>query len=76
MKIFFYTTLFALACSSVFGRMDQTIGDSSRKIALVVGVADYVYATPLKNPLHDARDMADNLNSMGFKVTMLPLKEN
>src|SRR5437870_4944441 len=38
-----------------------------RRIALVIGNGDYHFSA-LKNPVNDARDMADALRSLGFEV--------
>lgn len=39
-----------------------------RRIALVIGNADYKEATPLRNPLNDARDMIKVLRALNFYV--------
>ncbi len=39
------------------------------KIALVIGNSRYAYS-PLKNPSNDARDIAQALNSLNFRVTL------
>ena len=39
-----------------------------RRVALVVGNADYEYATGLANPRNDAQDMATALGRLGFDV--------
>ena len=44
--------------------------DTSRRIALVIGNGAYKEA-PLRNPVNDAKDLAQALRSMGFKVTQL-----
>ena len=44
-----------------------SIGNQKR-IALVIGNADYLNAGRLRNPINDARGMADTLSSLGFKV--------
>jgi len=41
---------------------------ASRRIALVIGNADYATA-PLKNPINDANDMAEVLQRLGFTVS-------
>src|SRR5918998_3371187 len=41
---------------------------NSKRIALVIGNAAYTNAPPLKNPANDAKDMADALSKLGFKV--------
>jgi hypothetical protein len=43
---------------------------SSSRIALCVGVSQYS-SSLLKNSANDARDVADALRSVGFKVTLL-----
>jgi len=44
----------------------------TRKLtALVIGNADYVNVGSLKNPVHDANDMADKLAACGFAVNTL-----
>jgi formylglycine-generating enzyme required for sulfatase activity len=42
---------------------------AERRTALVIGNADYK-SSPLKNPVNDARDMAQVLRELGFSVTM------
>jgi tetratricopeptide (TPR) repeat protein len=42
---------------------------SERRVALVIGNADYRTVTPLKNPRNDAELMAHTLAEDGFKVT-------
>lgn len=42
-----------------------------RRIAIVVGVNQYQYASILANPVNDARDMAALLSGMGFDVKTL-----
>jgi hypothetical protein len=46
--------------------MPRTEGE--RRIALVVGNADYKTATPLVNPVNDALQMAGALERLGFEV--------
>jgi uncharacterized caspase-like protein len=41
-----------------------------RRMALLVGNADYVFA-PLKNPLNDANDLGASLAAIGFETTVL-----
>ena len=41
---------------------------ASKRIALVIGNADYVHAPKLANPRNDAVDMAIKLEQMGFEV--------
>jgi len=41
---------------------------AERRVALVVGNAHYAHASPLRNPVNDARDMAALLRTLGFEV--------
>jgi uncharacterized caspase-like protein len=41
---------------------------AEKRVALVVGNAAYVDATPLRNPANDASDMAQSLRRLGFEV--------
>ena len=43
---------------------------AGKRVALVIGNSDYEHL-PLKNPVNDARAMADALVQCGFEVTML-----
>jgi hypothetical protein len=38
------------------------------RLALVIGNADYRYASKLQNTLNDARDIASDLETLGFEV--------
>lgn len=44
---------------------------NNRKIALVVGVTNYLHAAPLKNAANDATDMGSSLTRLGFDVQKL-----
>ena len=44
--------------------------DTSRRIALVIGNGAYKDA-PLRNPVTDAKDLANALKDIGFEVTQL-----
>jgi hypothetical protein len=48
------------------------IGDAKR-VALVIGNADYQFFTPLNNPVNDAQDITKALQGLGFDVI---LREN
>jgi Caspase domain len=50
-------------------------GSSEQKIALVIGNARYPDA-PLRNPVNDARAMANKLKQLGFQVTLLENTDN
>lgn len=41
---------------------------SEHRVALVIGNGNFVHASPLKNPLHDAEDVASRLRALGFDV--------
>ncbi|HEY0440182.1 MAG TPA: caspase domain-containing protein [Xanthobacteraceae bacterium] len=43
---------------------------AERRVALVIGNADYVHAKPLRNPKNDAIDMAEQLKKLGFEVVL------
>jgi hypothetical protein len=47
-----------------------TAASLERRIALVIGNAAYQYTTPLKNPVHDAQDMARVLIDLQFQVIL------
>jgi formylglycine-generating enzyme required for sulfatase activity len=51
------------------GFRTNTTANNGQRVALVVGNAAYTYASPLTNPLNDAREMSRVLTSLGFKVT-------
>ena len=42
-------------------------GPAERRVALVIGNGDYHFS-PLKNPVNDAREMAETLRALGFDV--------
>lgn len=41
---------------------------SQKRLALIIGNANYQHATPLKNTINDAVDMTEVLNSLNFEV--------
>ena len=46
--------------------------DLSKRVALIIGNSDYSAAVgPLRNPVNDARTMAEALEEVGFEVTRL-----
>lgn len=62
--------LLILSCTVFAG--DKRIGrnnPSERRMALVIGNGAYQFASPLSDPVHDARGMAETLRSLGFEVT-------
>ena len=58
-------------CLVVFNAFSQdrslTIKGTNQRLALVIGNGQYT-ASPLKNPVRDARDMAVTLKKLGFQV--------
>ena len=42
--------------------------DKAKRVALVVGNANYTHAGSLKNPANDTAAMAERLNGLGFEV--------
>ena len=50
-------------------RVTATTGSASR-VALCIGVSKYA-SSPLKNPAHDAADVAEALRAIGFQATLL-----
>jgi hypothetical protein len=49
---------------------EQTQTISGKRVALIIGNADYKFA-PLKNPVNDAEDMNASLKKLGFDVIFL-----
>jgi uncharacterized caspase-like protein len=47
------------------------VSAEARRVAFVVGNADYKNLAPLKNPQRDAATVADRLKDLGFEVTEL-----
>jgi hypothetical protein len=60
--------LFALTASAQERGADLVKAVPERRVALVIGNAAYETA-PLTNPVNDAKNMADALESFGFNVT-------
>src|SRR5438034_3191811 len=61
----------ALACAATLplapGALGQPDSPPERRVALVIGNGDYRFS-PLKNPISDARGMAEALRALGFDV--------
>ena len=80
MKIFLSFLSISFAAALIFTVQAQssksirktasTTTDSGPRTALVIGNANYDSA-PLKNPVNDARDIANSLRKLGFDVTLL-----
>ncbi|AFZ48670.1 peptidase C14 caspase catalytic subunit p20 [Cyanobacterium stanieri PCC 7202] len=45
--------------------------EQQKRVALVIGNADYRYAGILQNPVNDAEDMAQKLGELGFEVILV-----
>ena len=54
--------LLSLACAAA--------SQANERIALVIGNKQYNHAPPLKNPGHDAKDIAEILSKLNFDVTL------
>ena len=59
--VFLVTSLFLAAHSAA-------LAQGNRRVALVVGNSAYQHTTPLKNPKHDASDIAATFTKLGFEV--------
>jgi uncharacterized caspase-like protein len=60
-------TFLAGAAGALLMPLTSTGRAGERRLALVIGNGDYRFS-PLKNPVNDARAMADALRAMGFTV--------
>ena len=49
---------------------EATLSPKRAKLALVIGNSRYSALRPLDNPVHDAEDIASELSSIGFSVTL------
>jgi|GEM_PF-1294745 len=66
-----YFRFFAVFCASLIGIFALCgVSNSTNRKALIIGNAAYDFA-PLKNPINDAEDMSDALQSAGFAVTLV-----
>ncbi len=61
-------TLCAAGAWSAPAKPDNSANDALRKVALVVGNAEYANALPLANPLNDASDVCSALRKLDFDV--------
>ena len=57
----YLTTSMAICCLMI------SAAHAERRVALIIGNGGYKHA-PLKNPVNDARDMADAFRDLGFEV--------
>jgi hypothetical protein len=59
-----------IAMLGVIGCLAATQALAERRVALVVGNAQYAHTPALPNPRNDAQDIADALRRVGFEVTL------
>src|SRR5262249_39848259 len=59
-----------IAVLGVIGCLAATQALAERRVALVVGNAQYAHTPALPNPRNDAQDIADALRRVGFEVTL------
>ena len=60
--LFLFTLIFCAITTMSFAQTEQ------KKLALVIGNANYQYGGSLKNPVNDANLMATTLQELGFTV--------
>jgi uncharacterized caspase-like protein len=60
-----------LAAAAVAFLFASLSAGAERRVALIIGNADYKYVKPLANPANDANDVAAKLADLGFSVTKL-----
>ena len=63
-------TLVSAQATKGISRVSQAVPESGRKMALIIGNANYQTA-PLRNPVNDARMMSRTLRGLGFDVDLL-----
>src|SRR5262249_39666322 len=59
-----------IAVLGVIGCLAATQAAAERRVALVVGNAQYAHTPALPNPRNDAQDVSDLLRKIGFEVTV------
>jgi uncharacterized protein (TIGR02145 family) len=50
--------------------VENYLAQTSTRMALVIGNADYQYSSVLRNPVNDATDLAATLRDLGFEVML------
>jgi uncharacterized caspase-like protein len=66
-----YTRFFLFVCALALVLAAQTSpGRADKRVALVVGNANYAHTAALGNPRNDATDVAQALTAVGFDVTL------
>ena len=65
--------LLLVAMAVILSMLDnQTVAQTTgSRVALVIGIKDYQFVSPLQNTLNDAKDMAATLKTKGFEVVEL-----
>jgi len=66
----FYQFFSIILLSLSFG-FTTSVCAANKRIALVIGNSAYQHATPLKNPVNDAIDIAKTLRKLEFKVRLV-----
>lgn len=66
----FFVRIFAVVIAFAVAGQLYPARAGEKRVALVIGNAAYVAATPLANPVNDAKDMAAALTGLGFKVIL------
>lgn len=61
--------LLSLCCAIAALLATLTFADAQERVALVIGNGNYQHATPLPNPVNDARAVAEVLRDIGFDIT-------
>lgn len=69
MKLFIIKVILGVSPLFLIGL--KTFGQQEKRIALVIGVQNYVNVPPLRHSLNDASAMAKTLESKGFRVESL-----
>ncbi|HMA73082.1 MAG TPA: caspase domain-containing protein [Xanthobacteraceae bacterium] len=59
-----------VALLGVIGCLAATHAVAERRVALVIGNAQYAYTAALPNPRNDAQDISELLKKIGFEVTV------
>jgi uncharacterized caspase-like protein len=59
-----------LLCLIAFMSLANADARAERRVALVIGNANYVFANTLRNPANDARAVGEELKKLGFEVVV------
>ena len=66
----FFRTFIAIASLSLCVSLGAFAQKTEKKVALVIGNAAYIHASPLVNPTNDTADMKTALEALGFEVSL------